>query len=132
MTKTTNYQLNQWDPTDRVLRTDFNSDNQKIDAALSGMPKIVFGSYTGNGTASHDFQRDITVGFTPRIVLLMTSNGTLGDSNPFGGIFFTEKPLYGNNYSVEVALIIENGFRIQGQYQALNRSGIKYYWLAIG
>ena len=34
MTKTTNYQLNQWDATDRVLRTDFNSDNQKIDAAL--------------------------------------------------------------------------------------------------
>ena len=35
MTKTTNYQLNQWDPTDRVLRTDFNSDNQKIDAAIA-------------------------------------------------------------------------------------------------
>ena len=35
MTKTTNYQLNQWDATDRVLRTDFNSDNQKIDAAIA-------------------------------------------------------------------------------------------------
>ena len=32
--QTTNYQLNQWDGEDRILRTDFNSDNQKIDAAL--------------------------------------------------------------------------------------------------
>ena len=31
---TTNYQLNQWEATDQVLRTDFNQDNAKIDAAL--------------------------------------------------------------------------------------------------
>ena len=31
---TTNYQLNQWEAGDQVLRTDFNQDNQKIDAAL--------------------------------------------------------------------------------------------------
>lgn len=31
---TTNYQLNQWEPTDQVQRTDFNADNAKIDAAL--------------------------------------------------------------------------------------------------
>ena len=29
---TTNYQLNQWEPTDQVQRTDFNADNAKIDA----------------------------------------------------------------------------------------------------
>jgi len=31
---TPNYQLNQWNADDRVLRTDFNADNAKIDAAL--------------------------------------------------------------------------------------------------
>ena len=31
---TTNYQLNQWEGTDKVLRTEFNADNSKIDAAL--------------------------------------------------------------------------------------------------
>ena len=31
---TTNYDLNQWEATDKVLRTDFNEDNAKIDAAL--------------------------------------------------------------------------------------------------
>lgn len=32
--QTTNYQLNQWEPADQVLRTDFNADNAKLDAAL--------------------------------------------------------------------------------------------------
>ena len=31
---TTNYQLNQWEPTDQVLRTDFNADNVKIEQAI--------------------------------------------------------------------------------------------------
>ena len=34
MNYTKNYQLNQWDAGDRVLREDFNEDNAKIDEAL--------------------------------------------------------------------------------------------------
>ena len=34
MNYTSNYQLNQWEPTDQVLRADFNADNAKIDEAL--------------------------------------------------------------------------------------------------
>lgn len=34
MQQTANYQLNQWDGEDRIMRVDFNSDNAKIDAAL--------------------------------------------------------------------------------------------------
>ena len=34
MTKTTNYQLNQWAKSDRIRMDDFNADNTKIDAAL--------------------------------------------------------------------------------------------------
>ncbi|NBI11902.1 hypothetical protein D1641_18210 [Colidextribacter sp. OB.20] len=37
MNTTTNYQLNQWDASDRVQRVDFNADNAKIEAALSGL-----------------------------------------------------------------------------------------------
>ena len=35
MNQTSNYQLNQWDAEDRILREDFNRDNEKIDAALA-------------------------------------------------------------------------------------------------
>ena len=35
MRKTANYDLCQWDAEDRILREDFNSDNEKIDAAIA-------------------------------------------------------------------------------------------------
>ena len=35
--QTSNYGLNQWEATDQVLRTEFNADNAKIDAALKGL-----------------------------------------------------------------------------------------------
>ena len=34
---TTNYQLHQWEASDSFLRTDFNTDFQKIDAAVKGV-----------------------------------------------------------------------------------------------
>ena len=35
MRKTANYDLCQWDAEDRILREDFNSDNEKIDEAIA-------------------------------------------------------------------------------------------------
>lgn len=36
MKQTQNYQLNQWEMTDRIQMEDFNRDNQKIETALEG------------------------------------------------------------------------------------------------
>lgn len=44
MKKTEHLELNQWDPTDRIMRTDFNADNAKIDAALAGLTAAQAGS----------------------------------------------------------------------------------------
>ncbi|NBI10538.1 hypothetical protein D1641_11015 [Colidextribacter sp. OB.20] len=41
MNTTPNYQLSQWEAEDRVLRTDFNADNAKIEAALCGLEERV-------------------------------------------------------------------------------------------
>ena len=40
MRKTANYQLNQWDPEDRILREEFNGDNERIDAAIRGVADL--------------------------------------------------------------------------------------------
>ena len=37
MKQTSNYQLNQWEKTDRMLMEDFNGDNAKVDAALKAL-----------------------------------------------------------------------------------------------
>ena len=41
MNQTANYQLSQWDPTDRILMEDFNSDNSKIDAVLKAQADML-------------------------------------------------------------------------------------------
>ena len=38
---TANYQLNQWEPTDQVQRTDFNADNAKLDAAFKSLSEHI-------------------------------------------------------------------------------------------
>ena len=39
MKKTTNYQLNQWEKTDRIMMEDFNTDNQKLETALTALDR---------------------------------------------------------------------------------------------
>ena len=60
---TEHFQLNQWAAEDPVLREDFNADNAKLDKVI---PRIVTGTYTGDGTAD----RTIQLGFRPKAVLL--------------------------------------------------------------
>ena len=52
---TSSYQLCQWEAADKVLRTDFNGDNQKIDAALAGLAEELEEGFAGQAAtlASH-------------------------------------------------------------------------------
>ena len=52
MDYTANYQLPQWVDSDRILRTDFNSAYQKLDAALDGIQAEVDANDAAN-TAAH-------------------------------------------------------------------------------
>ena len=55
---TTNYQLNQWAKTDRILMEEFNDNWDKIDAALAGrlgaMETLLDYEYTGDPVWSID------------------------------------------------------------------------------
>ena len=48
MKQTQNYQLNQWEKTDRIKMEDFNGDNSKVDAAL----KTLAGQVAGKASSS--------------------------------------------------------------------------------
>jgi len=75
---TTNYQLNQWAKSDRLMMDDFNSDNQKIDAALKavadGGTKIVTGTYTGTGEYGAAHPNTLTFDFVPKILWITAQN----------------------------------------------------------
>ena len=48
---TTNYQLSQWETTDRILMSDFNADNAKIDAALKANADAISAEATARTAA---------------------------------------------------------------------------------
>jgi len=88
MTHTQNYNLTQWDPTDRILREDFNTDNAAIDTALADhaaqlakLPKlgncqIYTTSYVGNGQCGKEHPSTLTFPRKPELVIIVGgSNG---------------------------------------------------------
>ena len=108
--KTQHYQLNQWEPEDDFLRTDFNGDNAKIDAALAGKAELVVGSYDGN----EGKDRLISLGFTPKAVFIITDEGRVGSAASSlrvqGGLLLPGKPLLAD--SAVLASITEGGFTV--------------------
>ena len=120
-TYTTNYQLHQWEPGDNFLRTDFNADFAKIDAAIKALETatdaklnqkahVVTGAYTGTGSGT----KTVNLGIVARALWIASGNYdtlvTVGCSHPmltFNGSSFTAQansnygrngPNYAQNY----------------------------------
>ena len=139
-TYTANYQLHQWVAEDQFLRTDFNTDFQKIDAALAGLEagkvgpealeplksdiasvrtiangkaRAMVGSYRGNGVCP----RTVSVGAPVKgLILLSASDLALAVS--------------GGNKPSQVS-VTSSGFRIESNFMSMNTSGSSYTYLAI-
>lgn len=87
MNKTANFQLTQWEKTDRILMEDFNRDNAAIDAALKGSAdavaalqtalekcgncRITLSSYTGTGTLGEAHPTSLTFAEPPLLVFIL-------------------------------------------------------------
>ena len=126
---TTNYGLHQWESTDDFLRTDFNTDFQKIDAAIHGL--VVFGTFAGDGTDG----RVISLGFTPRVVYICSEEGRAGFSSGsgycYGGLLGPGAPLrLGGTIAAEV---VTGGFKLSNtdSYIRLNSSSYVFFYLAV-
>ena len=92
MNKTANFQLNQWEKTDRIMMEDFNRDNAAIDTALKGNAdkaaalqtalascgncKIVYGTYTGNGKSGSANPNKLTFDGKPVLVIVQAQSNT--------------------------------------------------------
>ena len=135
--QTANYQLNQWEAEDKVLRTEFNEDNQKIDAALGALakavPRTATGTYTGDGTES----RFIDLGFAPKAVYVSAQAGNTyasAGSGHYGGLALAGHPVQVNQYLV---LEIEGtGIRVhfsRTEYFGIYSNGANtvYYYAAL-
>lgn len=72
---TQNFNLNQWTLSDDVRMEDFNSDNTKLETALSGMMQCATGSYTGTGEYGAEHPNTLTFDFTPMLVIVTADDG---------------------------------------------------------
>ena len=149
MNYTKNYQLNQWEPADRVLRTDFNEDNRKIEEALAsiqstaekGNCRIFTGSYQGTGVYGPNNPNTLTFEFEPLMLLMHVRNPFLegsqliwfrdgtnyqypGNSNVYYKITWQGKTVswYQDSYSNDNS----------GPTYQLNKKDVTYHYIAIG
>ena len=62
--------LTLWEPDDPVLRTEFNANHRKIDAAMAAMPRMTVGSYVGTGDSGPDAPNTLSFDFQPMFVAI--------------------------------------------------------------
>ena len=144
---TENFSLCQWGATDHVLRTDFNEDNRKIDAALEEMAgygdtiaqhttaiarlgncQIYTSSYVGSGSAGTSNPN--TLYFPKRPVVVMIFSSTMWFiGHPDSGLALITSS-GGAHYS-NICSRSGNSFRwyVNGTNptQQMNTSGTTYY-----
>ena len=78
-----------------------------VEAALPEKCEVYFGTYRGNGEPT----QDITLGFTPKAVIVAGEDGAMFTSYiAYGGIAFADHQCISHGESV--VTIIENGFRV--------------------
>ena len=139
MTKTTNYQLNQWDPDDPVRRTDFNEDNAKTEAALNQLAALsaqrghVCGTYTGNAVTG----RQIELGFEAAFVMIFCQSGPASESYDYyieHGFITPAGLLYRGSHdgsmSIHEATRCTGTKLVLGTVNYMNRSGRTYFYIA--
>ena len=113
---TTNYQLNLWEPQDDFLRSEFNENTQKIDAAVKtcfqpGNLPWVFGSFIQPKTEDVT----VTLGFRPSLLILASQGPSVGVALGGAGIVVGDNPNYSGFNEVIHGLycqLLDDGFKI--------------------
>ena len=164
MNYTENYQLPQWEESDRVLMADFNAAMSNIENALAGkpgasdlaevtaavgslseelnqlaagIPKMMTGSYTGNGSAG---LRKISTPYRPIFLILFNQDPKAGQYTYICalGTSQIQCALASSTAScvcTDLFSLEDSGFQIRGdrlgQDYGFNRYGVSYQYIAI-
>ena len=136
MNHTPNYNLSQWEAEDKVLRTDFNADNAKIDAAIKAVDqkadgkadktalsalsgrvdqglRMAVGSYVGTGECTLSLNFSQSLGRPPKVLVIHKGSGN--------STYVWEN--YGST------IVTFNG---NFPYQVHNEEGDRYSYFALG
>ena len=120
----------------KASQSAINTLNTTVQQIQANLTKLTFGTYTGNGTAS----RTISLGFTPKAVLVLSAfGGTYSEEyagDLWGGLALANYPVRngGNETAVN---IVPNGFQVSAGLAAngtdrlsSNNSSLLYHYIA--
>ena len=147
MQQTGNYQLSQWEMTDRIQMEDFNGDNAKIDAALAaetaarealaatvakcGNCKLEIFNYTGTGA----YQNSFTFAKTPLLFFIQGETSFMIGAYASGRVTAIVKDTQSSSTYVSGMALAWNGsqamFSALSANYAMNLSGQTYWVFAI-
>ena len=92
-----------------------------VEQALPQKCEVYFGTYTGTGT----YPRTVSLGFTPKAVLIGHQNGLIAEST---AVYST---LMLKDYATQYCGIVSNGFTLYNYtYSQLNYDGAKFFFIA--
>lgn len=148
MNQTPNYQLSQWERSDKVQMEDFNADNAKIDEALKahdgtlaahaaqiaklGNCQVWTTTYTGNGTVGRDHPTRLAFPKKPLLAMIGVSNGKVAWLQPRDGWFDAPDALNYVNWSGSTAswYFSPSSSSSDESYKQLNSKSDTYYVVA--
>ena len=107
--------------------------DSNLQTQINAKCEVIVGSYTGDNTKN----RVISLGRTPKAVLVMTNSGMTWSPNyggTFGGLAAVDCPVTLSSSTESAVAIVTNGFQItysgsSNQLQT-NRSGFQYVYIA--
>lgn len=114
---TANYNLNQWEATDPVLRTDFNEDNSKLEAALTAL------NTTAQQHTAQLAQQSAQLAVCGNITFTTTSYVGTGRGKT-SSLTFSQKPIFIYICGPEEGA---NLFLMQGQTQSMGHGSLGSY-----
>ena len=115
------------------------AESSRVEAVAASVPRILCGSYTGNGAES----RSISVGFPPKAVLVVCRDGTThyneGHAYHYGGLAVAGGPSVTRD-DLPVLSVTSSGFTVYYKsggsnwlsYAYTNDNNRVYYYVAIG
>ena len=142
MAETGNYQLKQWESTDRILMEDFNADNAKVDQALGALAatvagcgncNVVYGSYVGTGT--YQSANPCTLTFDGQPLLVAIFANVQGFDQLFmmqgSGFSFSDPHNTASKVTVTWSDNSVSWYSSGGTNCQMNKSDVTYYYVAL-
>jgi len=124
-----------------TLNSKIATVNSQISAVEAKIPKIVTGTYTGDGADS----KTISLGFTPKAVYVCRQDGATeyasGNHLHYGGLALPNYPVKtaNNNVDQPVVSIVTGGFTVYYRLYTSssvqirsNDSGVEFHYMALG